>query len=143
MLQAKDIMVTKVISVKKDTPIYEAIEMLRKNHISSMPVVEDDLTLLGILSEKDVISLFCYAHKDDKEKVVSDFMSVSPIYFMEDDSLLSVCDYLIVHSFKSVPITSKGKVVGIISQADIIDCILHLNEEDDIELVEQPYMKGE
>ncbi len=131
MLQAKDIMTKNVTSVKKDTPIYEAIELLRKKHISSMPVVEDDLTLLGVFSEKDVICLFCYAQEDDKAKVVSDFMAEDPIHFEEDDSLLSICDCLIVHSFKSVPITSKGKVVGVVSRADIIDCILHLKEEED------------
>lgn len=136
MLQAKDIMVRDVISVKKDMPIYEAIELLKEKHISSMPVVKDDLTLVGILSEKDVISLFCYAQEDDKEKVVADFMAELPIYFEKDDSLLSICDYLIAHSFKSVPITSKEKVVGIVSRADIIDCILLLKEEEDVVLAE-------
>jgi CBS domain-containing protein len=139
MLQVKDIMVKNVVSVKKDMPIYEAIELLRKNHISSMPVVEDDLTLLGVLSEKDVISLFCYAHEDDEEKVVADFMAQSPVHFNEDESLLNICDCLIVNSFKSIPITSKEKVVvGIVSRADILDYILHLREEDDIVLAEQP-----
>ncbi|MHC4113839.1 MAG: CBS domain-containing protein [Planctomycetota bacterium] len=57
MLQVKEIMIKNVVSVKKDAPIYEAIELLRRNHISSMPVVEDDLTLIGVLSERDVISL--------------------------------------------------------------------------------------
>ncbi len=137
MLQVKDIMVKNVVSVKKDTPIYEAIELLRKKHISSMPVVEDDQTLLGVLSEKDVMSLFCYTHKNDEKKVVADFMTQSPVYFDEDENLLDICDCLIVHSFKSIPITSKEKVVGIVSRADIIDCILHLREEDDIVLAEQ------
>ena len=137
MLRAKDIMVKDVVSVKKDTPIYEAIEMLRRNHITSMPVIEDDLTLIGVLSEKDVISLFCYIHKDDEEKVVADFMTLPPVYFDEDENLLNICDCLIVHSFKSIPITSEEKVVGIISRADIIDCILPLREDDDIVLDKQ------
>ena len=137
MLQAKDIMVTEVTCVKKDTPIYKAIELLREEHISSMPVVKDDLTLLGVLSEKDVISLFCYDHEDDKAKIVSDFMTESPVHFEEDDSLLSICDCLIVHSFRSVPITSKEKVVGIVNRADIVDCILHLKEEENTALAGQ------
>ncbi|MHC4194719.1 MAG: CBS domain-containing protein [Planctomycetota bacterium] len=138
MLQVKEIMIKNVVSVKKDAPIYEAIELLRRNHISSMPVVEDDLTLIGVLSERDVISLFCYAHEDDEEKVVADFMAQSPVHFNEDESLLSICDCLIVNSFKSIPITSEGKVVGIVSRADILDYILHLREEEDIVLAEQP-----
>jgi CBS domain-containing protein len=138
MLQVKDIMIKNVISVKTDTPIYEAIELLRRNHISSMPVVEDDLTLVGVLSEKDVISLFCYAHEDDEEKVVADFMVQPPVHFNENESLLNICDCLIVNSFKSIPITLEDKVVGIVSRADILDYILHLKEENDIVLAKQP-----
>jgi CBS domain-containing protein len=138
MLQVKDIMIKDVISVEKDTPIYEAIELLRKNRIASMPVVEDNMTLVGVLSEKDLISLFCYAHEDDEEKVVADFMVQPPVYFNEDESVLDICDCLIVNSFKSIPITSEDKkVVGVVSRADILDYILHLRGENNTVLAEQ------
>ncbi len=58
MLRARDVMNTNVISVKKDAPIFEAVELLLENNISGLPVVEDDMTLAGILSEKDVVELF-------------------------------------------------------------------------------------
>ncbi len=137
MLKAKDIMKKDVISVKQDMQIYEAIELLRENHITSLPVLEDDMTLIGVLSEKDVISLFCYTNEDDEEKVVADFMTHHPVHFDMEESLLSICDCLIIHSFKSVPITSAGKVVGIISRADIIECLLHLRRENAAESAEQ------
>ncbi|MFC1677325.1 HPP family protein [Planctomycetota bacterium] len=132
MLQAKDIMEKDVICVKKDMPIYEAIELLRENHVTGLPVVEDDMTLTGILSEKDVISLLYYAHGNEEEKTVVDFMTENPICFNEDENLLNICDCLIVHSFRRVPIMSQGKLVGLISRADLIDCILHLREENTV-----------
>ncbi len=45
MLRAKDVMSTNVISVKKDAPIFEAVELLLENNISGLPVVENDMTL--------------------------------------------------------------------------------------------------
>ncbi|MHC4572337.1 MAG: CBS domain-containing protein [Planctomycetota bacterium] len=39
MLKAKDIMTEDVVSVKKDTPIYKALELLAKHNISGIPVV--------------------------------------------------------------------------------------------------------
>ncbi len=42
MLKAKDIMTGEVISLKKDSPIFEAVELLAKNCITDIPVVEDD-----------------------------------------------------------------------------------------------------
>jgi len=138
MLKAKDIMTKDVIAVKKDTPIYEAAELLREKHITGVPVVEDDMTLTGVLSEKDVISLLYYAHGDEEEKVVADFMTHPPVHFDKGESLLNICDCLVVHSFRRVPITSEGKLVGLISRADIVDCILHLREENANVLPEQP-----
>lgn len=130
MLKAKDVMTKNVIAVKKDMQIYEAIELLRENHITGVPVVEDDMTLIGVLSEKDVISLLYYAHGDEEEKVVADFMTQPPVHFDKDENLLNICDCLTVHSFRRVPVTSQGKLVGLISRANIVDCILHLREEN-------------
>jgi CBS domain-containing protein len=130
MLKAKDIMTEDVVVVKKNTPIYEAIKLLREKNITGVPVVEDDMTLIGVFSEKDVISLLYYAHGDEEEKVVADFMTHPPIHFDKNEILLNICDCLVVHSFRRVPITSEGKLVGLISRADIVDCILHLREEN-------------
>jgi CBS domain-containing protein len=128
MLKAKDIMTEDVVSVKKDTPIYKALELLAKHNISGIPVVRDDTVLVGVLSEKDVLSLF-YAHEDDEEKTVSDFMTQPAVHFDEDESLLDVCDCLANNYFRRVPVTSQGKLVGIISRKDVIDYILQLRRE--------------
>ena len=120
MLRAKDIMIEDVISVRKDTPIYDALELLAENRIAGVPVVEEDMTLIGILSEKDVLSLLFYATGDEEEKTVNDFMTKLAIYFDESENLLGVCNFLAKNIFRRVPITSNGKLVGIISRGDII-----------------------
>lgn len=128
ILTPKSIMTRDVITVRTDTPIYEALELIVKHNISGLPVVEDDMTLLGILSEKDTLSLF-YACDDDREKTVSDFMTQPPLYFDENESLLDVCDFLSKNVFRRVPITSKGKLVGIVAIRDVIEYILQMRRE--------------
>ena len=128
MLKAKDIMTGEVISVKKDAPIFEAVELLAKNSITGIPVVEDDMTLVGILTEKDVLRLF-YLSKDVENKTVSDFMTQPAVHFDENESLPDVCDCLMNNFFRRVPVTSKGKVVGIVSRPDILKYILRLRVE--------------
>ena len=128
MLKAKDIMTEEVISVKKDTPIFEAVELLAKNSITGIPVVEDDMTLVGILSEKDVLGLF-YALKDVENKTVNDFMTQPAVHFNENESLLDICDCLMNNPFRRVPVTSKNKVIGIISRQDFVEYILRLRRE--------------
>ena len=128
MLKAKDIMTEEVISVKKDTLIFEAVELLAKNSITGIPVVEDDMTLVGILTEKDVLGLF-YALKDAENKTVNDFMTQPAVHFNENESLLDICDCLINNPFRRVPVTSKNKVIGIISRQDFVEYILQLRCE--------------
>jgi len=124
MLTAGNLMTKNVVSVKKDTPIYEALELLRKNDITGMPVIEDDMTLAGVITEKDVLRLF-YADSDDQNKTVDFFMTRRAVSFGVDESLNSVCDFMMVKYFRRVPVVSKkGKLVGIISRPDIIDYII-------------------
>ena len=124
MLTAGDFMTKNVISVKKDTPIYEALDLLRKNDITGMPAIDDDSTLIGIITEKDALNLF-YADGDDQNKTVEFFMTQPAVSFGIDESLESVCDFLMVKHFRRVPVVSiKGKLVGILSRPDIIDYII-------------------
>jgi CBS domain-containing protein len=123
--ELKDIMTTDVISVKRTTPIYEALELMARHDISGLPVVGDDNSLIGILSEKDVICLLD-ASEEEEEKTVNNFMTQPALYFDEDESLLDVCDFLKKNVFRRVPITSNAKLVGIISIRDVIEFILRL-----------------
>jgi len=123
MLKAKDIMTKEVITVTRDTPVFEAVELLWKNDITGIPVVEYDMTLVGVVTEKDVLRLF-YSHKDQKNETVNSFMSQPAVHFDENEALSDVCACLMNYSLRRVPVTLKGKVVGIISRPDIIEYIL-------------------
>ena len=129
MLEAKDIMTRNVVCIKKNTPVVDAIRLMSKNNITGIPVVEDDMTLAGILSEQDVIRLF-HTYEDEKNRTVNDFMTQPAIHFEEEERLLDVCYCLRDNSIRRVPVTSNGKVVGVISRSDILKCILQLWDED-------------
>ncbi|MBW7989724.1 MAG: CBS domain-containing protein [Planctomycetes bacterium] len=131
MIRAKDIMKTDVISVKKDDPIFEAVQLLVENNISGLPVVDDDMILTGILSEKDVVDLF-YEREEAEGKTVGDYMTHPAVSFDENNALLNVCNFLVKNIFRRVPITSDGKLVGIISIQDILNSVLQLRQEQTI-----------
>ncbi|HUW17793.1 MAG TPA: CBS domain-containing protein [Sedimentisphaerales bacterium] len=127
MLKARDIMTTDVISVKKDTPILDAVELLIDNEITGVPVVEEDMTLLGILTEKDVLRLF-YTQDQEKNKTVGDFMTRPAVYYHDNESLQTICDFMVINYFRRVPVISKGgKLVGIISRPDVLKYVLQLS----------------
>ena len=128
MLRARDVMNTNVISVKKDAPIFEAVKLLVENNISGLPVIEDDMTLTGLLSEKDVVDLF-YEGEKAEDKTVSDYMTYPAVCFEDNNALLNVCNFLGKNIFRRVPVTSNGKLVGIISIQDVLNSVLQLRQE--------------
>ena len=132
MLEAKDIMTKQVVCIRKDTPIFEAIRMMSNNNITGIPVVEDDLTLAGMLSEQDVLRLF-HTYDDEKDRTVNDFMTQPAIHFEENEPLLDVCYCLRDNSIRRVPITLNGKVTGVISRSDILKRILQQWENSNLQ----------
>lgn len=131
MLEAKDIMTRGVICIHKDTPIYQAIELMVNNNITGIPVVENDMTLVGVLSEQDVLRLF-HTYDDEKDRTVNDFMTQPAIHFDENDYILDICYCLKDNAIRRIPITSDGKVVGVISRSDILKCILQLLQDNGV-----------
>jgi len=128
MLHAKDVMTKSVICIRKETLILEAIKLMAKNNVTGIPVVEDDMTLVGILSEQDVLRLF-HTYEDEKDRTVNEFMTQPAVHFEENELLLDVCYCLRDNAIRRVPVTSNGKVVGVISRSDILKCILKFTEE--------------
>ena len=131
MIRAKDIMSTNVISVKKDDSIFEAIKLLVEKNISGLPVVDDDMTLTGILSEKDVVDLY-YEHEQAEGKTVGDYMTHPAVCFDENNALINICNFLVKNIFRRVPVTSGGKLVGIISIKDVLNSVLQSRQEQTI-----------
>ncbi len=128
MFQTKDIMTKGAICIRKDTPIFEVIQIMVNNGITGVPVVDEDKALVGILSEQNVLRLF-HTYKQERDRTAGEFMTQPAVYFEENESLLDICFRLRDSSIRRVPVTLDGKVTGIISRADILQCILQLLQE--------------
>ncbi|MHC4551813.1 MAG: CBS domain-containing protein [Planctomycetota bacterium] len=122
MFETKSMMTSNVIAVKRDTPIVRAIEILIEQNVTGLPVVNDDMTLAGIISEKDTLGLL--AELEDESAKVEDYMTTDVVTFDQEDDLIAICECLVNNNFRRVPILDDGKLVGIISRKDIIKYIL-------------------
>ena len=129
MFKAKDIMTDNVATASRDTDIYDAIKKMVEKNITGLPVLNDDGSLAGVITEKDALKLL-YDIENDNQGNVEDYMSKGIVSFNENDSLIDITDCLIKNNFRRVPIMSKGKLAGIISRKDIIAYILKLRHKD-------------
>ena len=123
MLPVEKIMTTEIISVNPETPIYEALDLLVKNKISGVPVVDQDMKVVGILSEKDVLKILLEKNTNPKA-LVDDYMARNPICFKETDSVIDLCKFFIQNPYRRVPIVRDGKLVGIVSRRNLLTVII-------------------
>ena len=112
-----------VITVSPETPIFDAMELLKNNRISGMPVVDSEMRIKGMLTEKDVLRILIEDGIEYKH-TVADYMTTDVVSFSENDSASQVCNFFINSHIRRVPIVHDGKLIGIVSRRDIILLIL-------------------
>lgn len=122
MITARDIMVMDVVTVTKDTPICVAIDLLIRHNISGIPVVENDSTLVGVITERNILRLLDEPRGLDNG-TVADFMTAPVVSFELHESVKTMCDFLIKKCIRRLPVTQDGRLVGIVSRRDIIRSI--------------------
>lgn len=115
---ARDIMTRKVISIDPGASAQEAAQLLYSHRISGLPVVDDLDRIIGIITEADIIS------KVDREGLtVRDIMSTEIIAVDEETPVNEIASMLTERRIKRVPVVCQGKVVGIVSRADIVHAV--------------------
>jgi len=128
MFKAIDVATKMVITTRPEAPIYEAIRIMAGRNITGLPVVDADLNVVGVLSEKDVLKLL-YDTLDRADQTVADYMSTNPVTVEATASLIDLCDCLISGNFRRVPITQDGKLCAIASVSDVIEGILRIKRQ--------------
>lgn len=140
-MRADDIMSMNVISVSPGTDIHEIAKTLLVNRISAVPVVDDRGKLLGIVSEGDLIrrresgtarhtSWWLRLLQNPNElaqeyvkthgRTAKDVMTRKVITVTEETSVSEIAEILEKNRIKRVPVVHDGKVVGIVSRANLL-----------------------
>jgi len=140
-MQARDVMTSPVISVAPDTTVKEIARLLLKRGISAVPVVDAEARLMGIVSEGDLVRrpesgterrppwwLGLFGDEDQQARDyakshgrrAADVMTRDVVSVDEYATLAAIATLLEKHRIKRVPVTRGGKVVGIVSRANLL-----------------------
>ena len=79
-----------LLVVKRQTPIYEAVDIIAKRNVTGLPIVDDYMNMVGIITEKDALELLNNPKAEPAE--VQEFMTEEVVSFNHDDSLFDICD---------------------------------------------------
>jgi len=143
-MRAKDIMTPCSIVVSPDTPVAAIARVLVDYHISGVPVVDGD-KVVGIVSEGDLMrraelgtdkrrrSWWLELLMDEAElakefvkthgRLARDVMSSPVVSVTEDTPVADIAATLEKHHIKRVPVLRDTRLVGIISRANLVQCL--------------------
>ena len=143
-VKARDIMTKKVICVYKQTSSREVAEVMAKNNVSGIPVIDDGEQVVGIISENDFLSrmgkkeiksfmniiTLCLEDKGCLAKPIrnqnaEDIMTSPAITANEDTPVSDIVNLFADKKINRVPILSQDKkLVGIVSREDALQTVI-------------------
>jgi predicted transcriptional regulator len=120
-ISAGQIMNCSVVGIQKVTPISDAINIMRRNGFSQLPVMDGERSV-GSISEGTLLDHMLAARKNESlAKVVSEIMD-EPFPQVGEDAPVSLLSNLLKF-YSAVLVQKKGCVVGIITKADLLGII--------------------
>ena len=125
---ARDIMKTRLVTLKPTTDVFKGIKTLVKNEISGAPVVDENGRLLGVFSEKCSMQVLIDASYEGlPTNQLGAFMDTDPQTITEDARLLTIANFFLISPRRRLPVLRDGILVGQISRRDVIAAAEKLN----------------
>jgi CBS domain-containing protein len=148
-MKAADVMVSPVITVGPDTTVQEVADILLRNRISAVPVLSQQGKILGIVSEGDLLRRVesgTQRHRSwwlellttkftlqdeyvkSHSRKVTDIMTSDVLTVSPDTPLGDIASVLEKNGIKRVPVVTDGKLVGIVSRANLPQAIARIGK---------------
>ncbi|MCP4460004.1 MAG: CBS domain-containing protein [Cytophagales bacterium] len=119
----------KLITFSPDQPMYEVVKTLLKKKISGAPVMDEHGQLCGVISEGDCLKEVVkgqYNNMPNLAGKVSEHMTTNVITISPDMNVFDAADMFLGKRIRRFPVVAEGKLVGQISQKDIMRAVLSM-----------------
>ena len=118
-VKVKELMTEGVIAVEQEKTVREAAQLLKKENIRGLVVVDDE-DAVGVVVCRDMVYQVIAENKDPEEMLVKDIMSTDLIVADEDELLDDVAMAMARNDISRVPVVREDMLVGIMTQTDIL-----------------------
>ncbi len=126
-----EVMTTEPVTIRADATVHEALAVLARHHVTSLPVVDGSGRLRGVLSEADAIRervlpdarthAIPPSSTTPPADLVADVMTPTPVSVGPDTDLARAVDLLTSTSAKSLPVVDEHQhLVGVVSRSDVV-----------------------
>lgn len=119
MTTARDIMSTDVQVARLDDTLVDVARRMRDRDIGAVPILGRNEDLSGIITDRDIVRCIAEGH-DPKLITAAHFATERPITVNTDADIEEVQMLMGQHQIRRIPVISNGRLVGVISQGDLV-----------------------
>ena len=114
----RDAMTEDPRSIGASASVVEAAQLMRQQHIGSLPVTEDE-RLVGMITDRDITTRVVAERAVPETTSVGDVYSRDLISVESNDDLEEALRLMARHQVRRLPVVESGRLVGMVAQADI------------------------
>jgi CBS domain-containing protein len=114
----RDVMTPSPQTVESGSPVVEAAKLMEQTDAGMIPVV-DDGSLLGTVTDRDIVLRVVAARKDPASTTVAEIASTELVTVRPDQDLDEGLSLMAEHQVRRLPVVEEGRLVGIVAQADV------------------------
>ena len=123
----------RLIAVLPDKPVMEITHQMAVFNIGVVVVVDDQMTILGVISERDIIRCLGTPKIPFEDVTVGDLMTKSVVTISPEDSLVDAVLTMHTKGIRHLVIAKDGKPVDVISIRDVLKAFAqHRSTDDDV-----------
>lgn len=109
--------------------VTEAVRLMRDRHIGAVLILEDQ-KLLGIFTERDVLTRVVAQERDPATTSLSEVMTANPDTVAPDDKAIDALDRMSTQGYRHLPVVAGERVVAILSIRDLYAAVRRSLERD-------------
>ncbi len=110
-----------VYSLRGDEKVWTATKVMTQRNIGSVVVVDDDMKVRGIVTERDLVRRLLGEKRDPDATTLADIMTTDPRTAREDDDVVECLRLMSNERFRHLPIVDDGgRLISILSQGDFV-----------------------
>jgi len=141
-MRVRDVLKTKggrIITIGPEATAPEAVARMVENNIGSLPVVEPDGQLVGVVSERDLMRELHDRGDQFGGAAVREIMTLDPITCDVDDEVEAVMGQMSERRIAKVPVTDRGRLSGIVSVGDVVKLLYERTQAENHHLRDYLY----
>jgi CBS domain-containing protein len=114
-----------LVSINENKTTYNAIKLLTTNNIGALPVLNDNMELSGIISERDIIrEISNNLSVNFKKSNVKSIMTSKVITINKNTKSETIMDIMSKNKIRHIPIVENKLLIGIVSIGDVVKRLL-------------------